>query len=85
MTVQTIAPTALPTSQRVYERHTLYHFITYRHISVWTRHSAATRHGVPTKNKSLTEMGGEEKEQRQEVRDQVSYSFSKQLHKAHYW
>ena len=35
-------------------------------------------HGVPTRNsESLTEMEGEEKGQRQEVRDQVSYSFSK--------
>jgi len=84
MTMQTIAPTALHTSQRVYERHTLYHFITYCYISCW-RYSAAARHGVPTKNKSLAEMGGEEKKQRQEVRDQLSYSFSKQLHKAHYW
>jgi hypothetical protein len=28
-------------------------------------------HGVSTRNKSLTEMGGEEKEQRQEVRDHL--------------
>jgi hypothetical protein len=61
--------------QLYYTRHSgsinVIHFITYRYISGWTRHSAATHHGVPTKNKSLTEMGEEEKEQRQEVRDQI--------------
>jgi hypothetical protein len=78
MTVQITAPTALHTSHRVYERHTLYHFIT---LSL-TATSAFVQDiqqpdgpGVATQNEPLIEMRGEQKERRQAAKDQLAYCF----------
>jgi len=79
MTVEIIAPTALRHSGSMNG----IHFITLSLTATSAFEQDIQQphgHGVLIRNKSPTEMGGEEKKQRQEVRDQISYSLSKRLH-----